>query len=192
MAMLFTSDLHFYHKNIVKFTDRGKFTTPEDHNEWLIDLWNSQVKPDDVVYHLGDFSFNHAKALDILHKLNGLKHMILGNHDLEHSRYHGHLDNDTVRFVGNYRNIKLGEVSAVLFHYPIASWHGQARGAWHLHGHSHGNYAGQGKLLDVGLDSAFTLLGEHRLFTVEDIAKYMVERPVYAADRHREVKDDSR
>lgn len=42
--LYFTSDLHFGHSNIVKFTDRNKVTTSEEHDDWIIDLWNKQVE----------------------------------------------------------------------------------------------------------------------------------------------------
>ena len=55
------SDTHFFHSNILKFTDdngeliRGKlFDTVEQMNECMLDNWNSVVKPGDIVYHLGD------------------------------------------------------------------------------------------------------------------------------------------
>lgn len=49
-----TSDLHFQHRRIVEYTNRGVDTTQEDHDRWLIDLWNSQVNKNDTVYSLGD------------------------------------------------------------------------------------------------------------------------------------------
>ena len=55
----YTSDLHLFHKNIVKFTNRPDMNV-EDHIEWIITLWNSQVKLGDTVYHLGDFCFAGA------------------------------------------------------------------------------------------------------------------------------------
>ena len=52
----FTSDTHFGHNNIIKFCKRPWKTT-EEMNEALIERWNSVVKPDDIVFHLGDFAF---------------------------------------------------------------------------------------------------------------------------------------
>jgi calcineurin-like phosphoesterase family protein len=57
MSIYFTSDLHHSHKNIVEFTERGKATSKDQHNEWLIDIWNKTVQKNDQVYHLGDLSF---------------------------------------------------------------------------------------------------------------------------------------
>ena len=76
------SDTHFNHEHILTF-EPGRMTQMlldgyNDHNEWLIDRWNSIVGPDDIVLHLGDFAF---KGLDIQTRLNGRKILILGNHD---------------------------------------------------------------------------------------------------------------
>ena len=39
-----------------------------------------------------------------------------------------------------------------LSHYPLAEWEAGHHGAWHLHGHSHGQHRGPGSKLDVGVD----------------------------------------
>jgi len=78
----FTSDTHVGHKNIISFCERP-FESTEHMNEALVYNWNSTVKPEDTVYHLGDVSFmNKQKTLDICHRLNGNKKLIMGNHDL--------------------------------------------------------------------------------------------------------------
>lgn len=77
----FTSDQHFYHKNIIRFENRP-FKNVEDMNEFMIKQWNSKVTNNDIIYHLGDFAFiNKEKTKEIVSKLNGKKYIILGNHD---------------------------------------------------------------------------------------------------------------
>jgi calcineurin-like phosphoesterase family protein len=50
-------------------------------NKVMIERWNEKVKPEDTVYHLGDFSMS-MRGLDyIVHSLNGTKVLIKGNHD---------------------------------------------------------------------------------------------------------------
>jgi calcineurin-like phosphoesterase family protein len=77
------SDTHFGHENILTFEPIRNTTMRidgyENHDQWLIDNWNSSVKPDDVVLHLGDFAFKMIQ--DVQHLLNGRKILILGNHD---------------------------------------------------------------------------------------------------------------
>ena len=80
------SDTHFGHANILKFTDsatgmriRPHWESVEDMNEHMIDRWNSTVRDQDIVYHLGDVYFSQGR--DILPRLKGRKRLILGNHD---------------------------------------------------------------------------------------------------------------
>lgn len=77
------SDTHFGHESITTFEpSRLQHMTEsgfDNHDEWLIEQWNSTVKPDDIVLHLGDFAFKNIQ--NVQHKLNGRKILILGNHD---------------------------------------------------------------------------------------------------------------
>ena len=50
-----TSDLHFGHKNILEY-DKRPFSSIEEHDESLIENWNSLVRPQDLVYCLGDIT----------------------------------------------------------------------------------------------------------------------------------------
>lgn len=51
--------------------------------ETLIQRWNSVVKPEDEVWIVGDFSMklDAKKQAEVLRRLNGVKNLILGNHD---------------------------------------------------------------------------------------------------------------
>lgn len=75
-----TADLHLGHKNIIKYCDRP-FENEDDMNNAIIENWNSVVKHDDIVYHLGDFCFYKIKAKQWEAVLNGTIIHILGNHD---------------------------------------------------------------------------------------------------------------
>lgn len=77
------SDTHFGHRNIIEYCNRP-FKTTYLMNEAIRDNWNSVVKPEDKVYHLGDVYMGWNEQEDILHflnSLNGKKRLILGNHD---------------------------------------------------------------------------------------------------------------
>jgi calcineurin-like phosphoesterase family protein len=77
----FTSDTHFGHKNIIKFCNRPYKDVPH-MNEMLIENWNARVGPDDHVFHLGDVALGPWEDWDAsLSRLNGHKHLIIGNHD---------------------------------------------------------------------------------------------------------------
>jgi len=85
----FISDTHFRHEAILGFKDyAGKtvrpFSSVDEMDEAMFTNWNSVVKPNDVVYHLGDVLFGSDKVIWLennFDKLNGTKHLILGNHD---------------------------------------------------------------------------------------------------------------
>lgn len=132
----FTSDLHFHHKRITEFTARKDFTTAEDHTEWLITLWNSQVKKGDTVWHLGDFSFSskYEEIEAVVKRLNGQKFFIKGNHCKE-SVFKKLLQNNLLQKFQQYEEIKIQGNTTCLFHFPITSWHKQGYGSWHIHGH---------------------------------------------------------
>ncbi len=187
---IFTSDLHAHHKRIVEFTNRSVDTTQENHTEWLTDVWNKNVTSGDLVYHLGDFSF--AKDYDeisfFVNALEGQKIFIKGNHDRRE-----HLDqlvkDNLIQAWYDYKEIKLQDIPTVLFHYPISSWHRQGYGALHLHGHCHGNHKdNKGKMLDIGLDSAYNLYKEHRFFTEDDVLALMQQKEIHISDHHKEYK----
>ena len=75
-GIFFTSDTHFCHKKILEFCDRP-WNSIEEHDEALIDNWNSIITPDDTVFHLGDFCFGGApKWKEILKQLNGHIYLI--------------------------------------------------------------------------------------------------------------------
>lgn len=128
MTIWVTSDTHFGHANIIKFCNRP-YTNVNDMNDSIIHLWNSYIKPEDTVYHLGDFSF---KGKGYFEKLNGNKHLIIGNHD--HSETKKKL---AWGWVKDYYRFEYKDKKIILFHYPIDSWDCMHHGSIHLHGHIH-------------------------------------------------------
>ena len=162
----FTSDHHFGHYKIIDFMETRKhFKDAAEMNQYLIDTWNSQVKPQDTVYHLGDFSFMPKKeGQAVLSKLNGHKNLIAGNHDTP-SRVH---NLEGWEHVSDFRSVRTAIGLVYLFHCPIELWPKMKKGAIHLHGHTHGSlpYDPALRRMDVGVD-CHDKLG---LFSLEDIA----------------------
>jgi calcineurin-like phosphoesterase family protein len=79
--MWFISDLHFYHRNVIKYDNRPFKDLTEMHEE-LIKRWNKKVKKGDTVFVLGDFIFRGPKqGKEIVDQLNGRKIFVKGNHD---------------------------------------------------------------------------------------------------------------
>jgi calcineurin-like phosphoesterase family protein len=78
------SDTHFNHEKILSYEPSRVWSMTEQgfdsHNEWLIHNWNRTVAPNDLVLHLGDFSFKGS--LEWLDQLNGRIVLLIGNHDI--------------------------------------------------------------------------------------------------------------
>ncbi len=161
----FTSDTHWGHKLMV--AHRG-YESAEAMDRDLIERWNARVQPGDVVYHLGDVSFRSPQQTQaIARRLHGQVFLIPGNHDkratlqaLEAAGWCFPRMYTEARAPDVTRTGYVLEVAAlgrrlVLSHYALATWPGAHRGAWHLHGHSHGNLHGGDERTtrtDVGVD----------------------------------------
>lgn len=182
----FISDLHLFHDNVIRFTNEdykpwpevnglvsildktwSKPVIPENAEAWreLIRMnWNNKVRPNDVVYVVGDLvlgnRYNYDEFMEYLHSLNGEIRIIPGNHD-------GYLLNDfrrnKVPFVHEYHyDKKYGKVSVgpnyvetyipvpnggsakyvILSHFPIFSYPGCSyKDTYHIYGHIHDQYS---------------------------------------------------
>lgn len=190
MNTWFTSDIHFYHKNIIKYSNRP-FKDVDDMNSSLIRNWNERVDTNDTVYSLGDFAFAKiGKILEILSQLNGNIHLINGNHDEEIvNNAQLILDSGFVKSISDYKEIRVDGEFICLFHYGNRVWNRSHRGSWQLYGHSHGTLPPYGKSVDVGVDAPFvTGKAEYRPFSFQEIREYMNRRMVEVADQH-EIRD---
>lgn len=134
--IFYISDLHFSHKNILKYDCRPWFNT-EEMNKELINNWNSVVTKDDIVYILGDmFWCGLEESLAILDQLNGEKVLVKGNHDkCNDNRFRA-------RFmqIVDYIEIKDNNRDVVLCHYPIPCFKNHFYGWYHLYGHVHTSF----------------------------------------------------
>ena len=138
----FTSDLHFGHRNVLKFNSRP-WEDEKQMNTGLIDNWNSIVGDTDIVFVLGDtFWFNDSHTIKkILSQLKGKDIYILpGNHD-DFKSYHRvddkriHLCQDVVACWIVDDNKEVYELW--LSHYPMMTWPHRENGAYQLFGHIH-------------------------------------------------------
>ncbi|RZJ71256.1 metallophosphoesterase family protein [Flavobacterium sp.] len=155
-TLWFTSDHHFGHKNIIKFSNRP-FADIDEMNSELIKRWNEKVKPEDIVYHLGDFGLASVpKVREILGELNGKIHLVTGNHESVALQCA-----DCFESVKDYHELIIPDPEAhagkrliVLFHYAMRVWNASHHGSWHLYGHSHNELPDDRTSLsfDVGVD----------------------------------------
>ena len=123
MTELVTGCTHFGHSNIVHLANRP-FADVEQMDRALIENWNAVVRPNDTVYHLGDFAWKGGEGEQYAQRLNGRIVRLQGNHDPK-------------GWGVDYLRVKHNKVRAVLFHYPIEEWDGWYKGAVHLHCHMH-------------------------------------------------------
>ena len=121
MAYFFTSDTHFGHKNIIDFCERP-FKNLKEMDETLIRNWNSVVKENDIVFHLGDYGWSNKTKI-YLNRLNGTIIKIKGNHDSK--SYSPIID----------MTINLGGKHWYLIHDPK-----EAFGEYNIVGHVHKNW----------------------------------------------------
>ncbi len=148
----YTSDSHFGHKNILKYCNRP-FSNVTEMDEALISNWNKVVRKDDIIYHLGDVAFccDIDYALSIMKKLNGIKHLIVGNHD-QLALQMNDIRPGTWASINQLSELIIINQKFVLCHYPMRSWNGSNKNSIHLFGHVHGNMPSYGKSFDVGVD----------------------------------------
>lgn len=80
----FTADQHFFHQNIIAYTGRP-FKSLSEMHKVLIKNYNDKVKPEDTCYFLGDLTLLGKDCFRtvqrIVEQLQGIKILILGNHD---------------------------------------------------------------------------------------------------------------
>lgn len=174
--ILFTSDTHFYHKNVIKYNNRP-FNNVEEMNRALIENWNRKVSKDDTIFHLGDFAFaKPAKIEKILQDLNGKKILIMGNHDQCMRGLHSYFE-----YVTNYHELRVNNQMFVLSHYPFARWNKGHHGAFMLHGHEHGSYKTHGRIMDVGVDNC-----NYEPITLDEVVDKLKYKPYTAHHSHGE------
>ena len=131
----YIADTHFGHENILGLDNRP-FKTIDEHDEALIEYWNDAVGYNDDVYILGDFCmYSTLKTQAILKRLNGRKHLIVGNHDGK-SLKNPETRNMFVE-ITPYKEITDGEHFVVLSHFPIPTFNKHYYGAYHFYGHVH-------------------------------------------------------
>ncbi len=118
MNYWFTSDYHLGHFNIIKYCNRP-FKTLEAMNNTIIRKHNERVKPEDIVFHIGDFCFKNSPggksgegvrtpAIEWEKKLNGKIIHIQGNHD----------NNNSTKTIIRNLTIKYGGKRVNLVHNP--------------------------------------------------------------------------
>lgn len=180
MKRFFTSDMHFFHKNIVtKYGRNGLFQSLDEMHDHMISVWNKHVTKKDLVYIVGDFSFgDKEQTRGVLSRLNGQKILIVGNHDKRSKRHITVSEFIEIGFsdVQDEEVIKISNgVPVLLKHYPYSeselklfflklmgklgpwktyyAFYPIDKGLWHIHGHIHGGPRVHGRQINVNVES---------------------------------------
>ena len=190
----FTSDTHYSHKNICAgttewTTDRftRNFRTLDEMDDAIVNNLNRVVMRDDILIHLGDWSFGGVQNISKFRNRIVCEniHLVLGNHDHHIKKNTDNLQSlfksintilDLQVLVNSGIELPYTRYDIVCCHYPFASWENMNKGSIHLHGHIHLKKEYRlhcGKSMDVGMDG--NDLNPHNLL---DIINVMKSQPI--------------
>ena len=170
MSRWYTSDLHFGHHNIIRYSGRP-FVDVEDMNESLIDRWNAVVGDSDEVWVLGDVALGGWRETlpATVPRLRGHKILVPGNHDRcwvgsKHGDRHrqAFLDAGFDDIVDSPPLQNIIRRSVLLCHFPYrdadktdlryVEHRPRDRGNWLVHGHVHEKWRQNGRQINIGVD----------------------------------------
>lgn len=210
--LFFTSDTHYNHKNICRGVTNWRrqdgsipidqtrdFKTLERMNDKIVDNINKTVGQDDILIHLGDWSFGGFDSIKEFRDRIICKnvHLILGNHDhhIENNRegiqeifssVHQYVVLEVTKPALPVNTVSKHEL--VLMHYPLTSWHDMSKGRFHLFGHVHlppRQKVMAGRSMDVGCDG-----NNLTPYSLSEVIRTLSGRPVQANrlpfDHHEE------
>lgn len=150
MTVWFTSDLHLGHRYVAE--TRG-FADASDHDLALWQNFSAVLTKHDDLWVLGDLAVSNPEAaFGIIRSLPCRTHLITGNHDKAHPM---HRDSHTWqrRYLEVFASVqpfarkRIDGREVLLSHFPYerdrgeprhTQWRLINRGAWLLHGHTHG------------------------------------------------------
>jgi len=204
--LFFTSDTHYNHRNIcrgvtdwrtqtgdIPISQTRDFANLEKMNAAIVAGINNTVGQEDILFHLGDWSFGGFESIKEFRDRIVCQNIFLlyGNHD-------HHIENNREGIQGIFRKTfeylvlnvysPKGNYEFVLMHYPLCSWHNMNKGRFHLFGHVHLPSSKKkmgGRSMDVGMDG-----NDLTPYDMEDVVRMLSGRPVQAnrlpQDHHEE------
>lgn len=157
MNIWLTSDNHFRHENIYRFTSspggprvRERFKDATEGDAFMVQAWNERVRPQDHIWHLGDVTMERSSDMKkwfvaFMKQLHGHKRLVLGNHD--------HFTTDVYRDAGfqKIRGVHKLE-NLILSHVPL---HQSSVPRWciaNVHGHIHEKPSPAGPYVNVSVE----------------------------------------
>ena len=163
--VFYHSDWHFNHTFVAG--TRG-YATSQEHDDALIERINSVVTKRDHVWVLGDvFMGSITEGLKQCARVNGVKHLVLGNHDAAHPLHRGSHAKQR-RLLEVFESVSLAEQHIIdgervmLSHFPyrgdhfpgdrFEDWRLRDEGKWLICGHVHREWYQSGRQINVGVD----------------------------------------
>jgi calcineurin-like phosphoesterase family protein len=153
--ILFWGCLHYGHdpKWDIPIWKRRGFDSSAEHDEGIINNWNSKATDKTVGFLLGDIMFGFGgeeKFHKLMSRLNFSRVFVMsGNHVAGWHQAFQSVDSNTlyvdgkyskeVIFVPNYLEAMVNGQAIVCCHYPVLSWNGAGKGSWMLFSHVHGS-----------------------------------------------------
>ena len=145
MAYFFSADHHFYHKNIIEYSNRP-FDSVDHMNAELISRHNEVVTDNDIVVIAGDFSFaNLEKTQALMESLHGRLIFLRGSHDYWMDKADQHYHEIWEKTIQKQK--------VVVCHYAMRTWPCSHYDSWQLYGHSHGQLHLMKNQMDIGVDT---------------------------------------
>ena len=161
--IFFISDTHFGHANILNFLrpDGSKlrnFESVEAMDEFMIDRWNSVVRPQDKVYHLGDVAMRRDDIKTIA-RCNGHKRLVRGNHD----------DFDLKLYLPYFEEVYASRVldKFIFTHIPIHPESISKKLRANVHGHIHATPAYGPRYINLSVEAV-----DYTPVSLEDLKKF--------------------
>lgn len=144
-------DLHLGHGNVTKWRVIEGVMSPEspltaeEHDEWMLEQWNSIIRKRDTVFVHGD-AVVYPRGFETLSKMAGNKILIMGNHDGER---HGLSITDYVPHFSKIQAL-VKRKGFWLSHAPIHPV--ELRGKPNIHGHVHENSINDPRYINVSVE----------------------------------------
>lgn len=189
--LFFTSDTHYHHSNICKGVTRWigaeaitrPFDLIEEMDDAIVESINSVVGEDDILIHLGDWSFGGFEYIKEFRERILCKniYLILGNHDHHIERNKENI-RDIFTKVSHYEFLTVLDENDnytykfALMHYPMCSWHNMNEGVTHLFGHVHlkeDKKIMSGRSLDVGCEG-----NSLKPYELGEVISLTINRPI--------------
>lgn len=156
----FTSDPHLSHKNIISF-ERKQFKTIDEHDTFIKYIIQSNVKPNDTLYLLGDVGEMSDKNIEFWKSLPCKTILIRGNHDTQKGKLLKAFD--VVSDVPIFYKKRI-----LLSHEPLPV----TNETINVHGHLHGSHLNTNNYINLSIHVA-----NYKIWTEKDLEKRLAIQP---------------